>query len=309
MKFRKKTLLLAVQAAIGTPVVPTGATNAILTKNLEIEPLEGERLERELDKEDLGADPATMVGKHVRVRFQVEVAGAGTRGDAPAWGPAMIAAGHEQTIDTTTPGSEFVTYTPVDDALPATIYMKHDKVLHHITDARGSVTLVTGVRQYAYWQFDFIGLYNTPLDSQVSLSPDVSAFVTPVPFRAANVECTLHAETICLRELSCNLGQTNTFFECSEQETIDLEDRKASFEIKFLEPEIPTKNWFDAIDGDDIGELEYIHGTVAGNIVEFNAPNAQLTTPKRENAQGNMVLSCSGPLARVDGTEYTIKVH
>lgn len=310
MKFRKKVLLLALQSAVGTPATPTGALNAVLTKNLTIMPMEGEALSRELDKEDFGADLATIVGRHVKVTFQVEVAGSGTAGEPPAWGPAMVACGHLQTIDDTTPGDEEVRYTPIDTALPATLIVKHDTSLHTITDARGMVRLVTGKRRYAYLEFEFIGLYQTPVHSTTPLNPVTTAFVKPVPFRAATTEFTLFGETLCLNELTLNGGQQNGFYECSEQETIQLENRQAQFEAKVVEPALNDFNIYEEIEADTDGELSYTHGTVAGNIVQWVAHHAQITNPpQREDDQGNIVLSLSGTQARVGALEYTVTVR
>lgn len=309
MKFKKKALLLALQAAVGTPATPTGSLNAMLTKNLTIMPMEGEALSRELDKEDFGADLATMVGRHVKITFEVEVAGSGTAGEPPAWGPAFVACGHLQTIDAT-PDEEEVRYTPIDTALPATLIVKHDTVLHTITDARGSVRLVTGKRRYAMFQFEFIGLYQTPVHSTTPLNPDFSAFVKPVPFRAATTEFTLFDETLCLNELTLNGGQQNGLYECSEQETIQLENRQAQFEAKIVEPAINDFNIYAEIEDDTAGELSYTHGTVEGNIVQWVAHHAQITNPpQREDDQGNIALSLSGTQARVGTQEYTVTVR
>lgn len=302
MKFRKKTLLGKLEVTYGLDPTPTGALNAMLTKDLEIMPLEGESLKRGLDKESLGADLGTLVGKHVKLTFKIEVAGSGAAGTAPAWGAALVACGHSATIS----AGVSVTYAPIDDAASITFYMKHDKVLHQIHGARGKVKLVTGERKYAYLEFEFIGLFETPTESLVSLSPVTTAFTKPVPFRAANVESEIFGNLICLREMTMDFGQSNQFFECSESETIELEEREGSFDVKFVEPLISVHNYYDDASNDVAGELNYVHGTVAGNIVEFVAPNAQITKIARENQQGNMVLACTGPIARVGSAEYSI---
>lgn len=305
MKFRKKTLLFKLQAAVGTPETPTGALNAIQTRDLEIMPLEGEALSLELDKENLGADLGTLVGKHVKLSFRIPLAGSGDPTEAPAWGPVVVACGNLQTYDAT-PAAENYTYTPVDDAAVATIWMKQDKVLHKISDARGSMRIESGTRQYAWMIFEFIGIYQTPEASNSSLSPVLSAFIQPVPFRAASVTAEFGATELCIRSINFNFGQTNNFFETSCAETIELDDRKGQFEVKFVEPEIGTHNFFDDVDNDVEDELVYTHGTEAGNIIEVAAHHAQLQTIKRENDQGNMILALTGPIASVDGAEYTI---
>jgi hypothetical protein len=305
MKFRKKTLLAKIESVYGTDPTPTGAANAIQTKDLEIMPLEGESLTLGLDKDSLGADNGAMVGKHVKLTFKVPVAGAGAAGTAPAYGPLLVACGHEETID---PGVD-VTYVPIDDAASICLKFKHDKVYHTILGARGKVKMTTAERQFAWYEFEFIGLYSAPVHHDTSLSPVLTAFQAPVPFRAANVEFDLLGETVCMRSLTFDCGQTNQFFECSSGESIELDNREAAFDTKFVEPLISDHSFFDDVSDEVIGELSYVHGTVAGNIVEFVAPNSQITKIARENQQGNMVLATSGPMARVDGVEYSIVVR
>ena len=47
--FRKKALLAKVETTYGTDAAPTGALNAIQTRNLQIEPLNGDPLEFDVD--------------------------------------------------------------------------------------------------------------------------------------------------------------------------------------------------------------------------------------------------------------------
>lgn len=305
MKFRKKTLLAKIETVYGTDAAPVGATNAIQTSELTINPMEAETLQLSLDKENLGADPGTLVGKHVKVTFKVPLAGSGTAGDPPAYGPLLVACGYAQVVDAGTD----VRYTPVDDAASITFKFKHDKVLHTITGARGSLRITAVQRQYAWLEFEFIGLYNPPANHTTSLTPVVTAFQKPVPFRASTVEFELFGQALCLRSFTFNGGQSNAFFECSSGENIQLEDRQGSFEAKFSEPEISSYNIWDAIDADTLGLLEYTHGTAAGNIVEVLAHKAQITSVGREDDQGNMVLNVSGPMARVGTDETTIIVR
>ena len=305
MKFRKKTLLFKLEASYGVDPTPTGAANAIQTKDLEINPLEGEPLELDLDQESLGASLAALVGKHVKVMFKVPVAGSGVAGTAPGYGPVLVACGHEETVVADTS----VTYTPFDDAASGCLKFKHDKVLHTITGARGKVRITTAERKYAFYEFEFIGLYNAPVHHTTSLNPVLTAFVPPIPFRAANVECDFMGETVCMRSLTFDCGQTNAYFECSAGESIDLDERDGKFDIKVVEPEINVHSYYDDVSEEVVDELSYVHGTVEGNIVELVAPNTQITKIGRENDQGKMCLVMGGPIARVGADEYSIVVR
>jgi hypothetical protein len=67
---------------------PTGA-NAILVRNLEITPLEAETVNRDLVRPYLGASDQLLAQTRVSMTFEVEMAGSGTAGTAPAYGPLL----------------------------------------------------------------------------------------------------------------------------------------------------------------------------------------------------------------------------
>lgn len=292
MKFKQLVLLAKIEVTEGTDPTPTGAANAIRTRDLSIEPLVGEVLERNLDKPTFGADPGTMVGKHVKVTFKVEAAGSGAAGTAPAYGPLLRACGFTETIN----AAVDVVYTTLDDGPSITLYVKQGKVLHEINGARGMLKFTDSVRNYPYFEFEFIGRYVGPIAHGTDLTPVYTAFIQPLPFRASTVETELFGDLIGLREIAINFGQSTQMYEHSETERFIHEDRKGSADIKFEEPEIGDHDYFADIDTDTAGELSHIHGTTAGNIIEIVAPHYQPMSPKRENVQGISTLAMSGPI-------------
>ena len=87
MYYRNMALLAKLEVSYGTDPVPTGGANAILTKGLTIQPYNGARVSRDLDRSTFGAQSEINTGAFVTVSFGVELAGSGTAGTAPAWGP------------------------------------------------------------------------------------------------------------------------------------------------------------------------------------------------------------------------------
>lgn len=310
--YKKKTLLAAVEAAYGTDVVPTGALNAIQTSQLTISPLEGDVINLNLDKPNFGADLGTLVGKHVMLTFRVPVAGSGTAGTAPASGVLFKGAGHSETLLTDDAGPPATVasavYTPIDTAVDSlTMYMLQDKVLHKITGARGSVKLVSQKRDYAWFEFSFMGLFNPPVNQGTSLGAVYTPWKKPVPFRASTVDCTLFGQIVGLHSLTLDFGQKVEFYEHSEEETIQITDRQANFDSRFEETDIPTHDYFNDVNTEVAGVLQYKHGTVAGNIVEVNAANSQAQSIKRSDEQNVSALQVTGPLAAIPpDPDYTI---
>lgn len=305
--FRKKVLLAKKEITYGTDVTPTGALNAMQTRNLAIEPLNGEQLEFDTDTENLGARAATMVGKHVRVTFEIPFAGSGEAGTAPAWGVLMLGAGHTETIEADTS----VTYEPKDtDTDSLTLYVLVGRTLHKVTGARGSVRLTSAKRQYPWLQFEFMGLFGAVTDQVASLGSVLSAFIKPQPFRATSVEFELGAYLAGLHSLTVNFGQQVEFYEHSEEEQIMQVDRKASWQATLEEPDVTTKNFYTDINADAEMTFSYVHGTVAGNICEVVSDATQLLAPQRGQDQGIATLQLQGPLIQSGSSpEYQIVVR
>lgn len=101
-KFRIKTALAALEnpSTPGTDAVPT-ATNAVLLRNLDITPVY-DMVARNNVKGHLGADQELLAAKSFKLTGEVELAGSGTQGTAPAWGVLLMACGFAETTVTGT---------------------------------------------------------------------------------------------------------------------------------------------------------------------------------------------------------------
>jgi hypothetical protein len=140
---RKRLIVAKIESTYGTDPTPTGA-NAILVRNLEITPLEAETVNRDLVRPYLGASDQLLAQTRVSMTFEVEMAGSGTAGTAPAYGPLLKACGLSETVVVSTS----VTYAPVSSSFSSvTLYMNVDGILHKITGARGTFTLSGEVSQ------------------------------------------------------------------------------------------------------------------------------------------------------------------
>ncbi len=305
--FRKRLLLAKVEETYGTDSTPTGALNAIQTRNLTIEPLAGDTLEFDVDTELLGAKAASMVGKHVRITFDVAFAGSGEAGTAPAWSPLMLGSGHTETIVADTS----VTYAPKDvDTNSLTLYVLVGRTLHKVTGARGKLKLTTAKRGYPWLQFEFMGLFGPVTDQPGSLGGVLSAFIKPQPFRADTVEFELGAYTAGLHNLTIDFGQKVEFYEHSEEEQIMQVDRSASWQGTLEEPDVTTHNFYTDINADTLLSFSYVHGTVAGNICEVAVPKTQLLAPQRGSEQDIATLQLQGPFIQDgSGPEYEVIVR
>lgn len=85
LKIRKSTLLAKIESVYGTDPTPTGSANAMLVKNLTVNPIEAELVDRNLIRPFFGNGGSLLAQKYVTAEFEVEYVGSGTPGVAPAF--------------------------------------------------------------------------------------------------------------------------------------------------------------------------------------------------------------------------------
>ncbi|WP_295991562.1 hypothetical protein [Rugamonas sp.] len=95
---RKRAILAKIETTYGTDATPTGGANAILMSNLTVSPMEMTLVERNNIKSYLGNNPSVLAAIYAKLAFDVEMAGSGTAGTAPAYGPLLRACGLSETI-------------------------------------------------------------------------------------------------------------------------------------------------------------------------------------------------------------------
>ncbi|MCC7413317.1 MAG: hypothetical protein IT495_17005 [Gammaproteobacteria bacterium] len=94
---RKRALLAKIESSYGADATPTGAADAVLLRSLQVTPIASEIVGRDLIRAYLGHSAQIPVAVHAMLECEVELAGSGTAGQAPAWGPLLRACGFAQT--------------------------------------------------------------------------------------------------------------------------------------------------------------------------------------------------------------------
>jgi hypothetical protein len=94
---RRRILTAAIETTYGTDAAPTGS-NAVLVRNMTLTPAETDLVDRDLVRPFLGRSEQLAAGIRVRLEFEVELAGAGTAGQAPGYGALLRACGLSQTL-------------------------------------------------------------------------------------------------------------------------------------------------------------------------------------------------------------------
>jgi hypothetical protein len=286
---RKSYILAKSEATYGTSSSPAN-TDAVLVRNLELTPLAGDVVSRDLIRPYLGNSESLIAKTYVELKFDVELAGSGTAGTAPRFGAALKACACAETVVASTS----VTYAPVS-ASPssATIIYNTDGLNHLVTGCRGSFSIKAEVGQIPTISFTMVGIYNAPTDvSPVSVSYTNQA--TPLVFRQGNTSAfSIFSYSGLLQSFDFDVANATVYRQLVGSSTgeVLITDRKPAGSCMIEAPTIATKDFFSIALGTATGGLTFLHGTTAGNKVTFNSPQTDITTPAYGEQDGVRMLN------------------
>lgn len=291
MKFKAKTLFAKIETIYNTDATP-GATDAVATKNLTINPYTGNTISRDLDRPGLGNQETINTNPYVEISFDVEIAGAGTAGDAPAYGPMLRACGLSETIDD---GID-VQYAPVSSGYESVTLSYERKnsagthQQHKVTGCRGSVSFGFSKNNIPMMSFTFIGFYVRPVDVAVT-TPDYSGYIAPIPISEAQTTMDIGGFSPVAEAFSVDLANATTARNVVNQAECLITDRAPSGSTTIQAPDVTTKDFFALVEshnGTSTQAIEFIHGTTAGNIVQIDLAKVQLQTPSETDGDGEL---------------------
>lgn len=182
INWKSKALLAKMEQTYGVDSAPTGAANAILAQNVRLAPMEGEDVERNLERPYFGANPSIPVGLYSTLTFDVEAVGSGTAGTAPGYGPLLRMCGLAEVI---TAGAK-VEYTPITDGQESgSIYFSIGTTRHVLLGARGTCVYKLNAQGIPMFSFTLTGLFSMPT-TQPQVTANYSAFQKPQVATKAN---------------------------------------------------------------------------------------------------------------------------
>jgi hypothetical protein len=286
---RKRLILAKTESTYGTDPTPTGSANAILVRNLEITPLQADTVTRDLIRPYLGNSDQLLAQTRVEVTFEVELAGSGTAGTAPAYGPVLKACGLSETVVATTS----VTYAPVSASFSSvTIYFHNDGIRHKVTGCRGTFELNAEVGQIPVISFTMTGIYNAPTDEALP-SPTYANQAAPLIFKNGNTSnFSIFSYSGCLQSLSFQMANEVIYRElvgCTKESLIV--NRAPAGDVVIEAPSIATKDFFTIATGSSTGSISFQHGGTAGNIVTFTTAQSDIANPSYSDQDGIQMLN------------------
>ncbi|MFD1330258.1 phage tail tube protein [Mycoplana ramosa] len=306
MMLRNRAILVKPETTYGTDAAPTGAANAMLMTNASLEPLVGQEAARDLVLPYMGHQGVILTGNHARLSGEIEIAGSGTAGTPPAYGPMLRSCGMAEVVD----AGVDVQYSPVSSLFEScSIYFNMDGNNHVLLGARGTFTVQLNPSQIPRFAFTMTGLLGTI--SAIALpTVDVTDFKTPVPVTKANTTVSLHGHEGVCEGLTIDMGNQIEPRFLINHESVEQVDRQVTGSAIMEVTALATKNWLAIAQAHTKGALAAQHGTVAGNIVTFSAAAVQIGRPTFGESQriiNNTLPLMFTPSAGNDEFKITVK--
>jgi hypothetical protein len=277
LKWKAKVLLFKIEATYGTDAAPTGAADAVLAQDVQVKPMEGSDVSRDLETAQFAADATIPTELQSELTFDVELAPSGTAGTAPGWGTLLRACGLAETI---TPGTSVV-YNPItDNPESATAYLYIDSTLYALIGARGTVKLDVQAQAIPKLKFTFKGLFVKPSEA-ARPSADQSAWVKPQLATHANTPTfTIDGTALVMRSFMLDLANQIEGRFLIGKEAIAITDRSETIETTVEAQPLSAFDPFQmALDQAGV-TVALTHGTGAGNIASLEIPKAQMQRPQ-----------------------------
>jgi hypothetical protein len=237
----------------------------------------------------MGQADQLLARTRVEVSFEVELAGSGTAGTAPAYGPVLRSCGLSETLVTSTSA----TYAPESSGFEScTIHFHEDGIRHKLTGCRGTFELNAEVGAIPSIAFTMTGIYNAPTDETLP-TPTYANQAAPLLFKEGNTTSfTAFSYSGCLQSYNFSMANDVIYRElvgCSKE--ILITNRAPSGTVVIEAPTIAAKDFFAIANGSSTGSITFQHGTTAGNRCTVTTAQSDLGNLSYSDQDGVQMLN------------------
>ena len=277
-----------VEVTYGTDVTPAAASDAMLVHNLRIDPLKNAYVPRNPVLPYYANMGEVVAASWSEISYEVELAGAGTAGNAAPYAAALKSCALAQTLN---PGTD-AQYAPVSSgASSSSLYYYEDGLLHKILGMMGNVSFRLSAGGDPMAAFSFKGLHVALADAAL-ISPTLTGFGLPVAVNKANTTpFTLHSTAGVFSDLTIDLGNQMEYTNKPNFEGIRFVGRRSTGKVTLEKELVATADWRPRLSDAVLGALAVTHGLTAGNIIKLDAPQVQLTNWTEGEDRGVKVIT------------------
>ena len=289
-KLMRNVLLLAkLETTPGTDSVPTAPLNAMLARAITPQPVVAEFAPRTNIRPYFGTGGQVAVSQHSECELEIELASSGAAGTAPAWGPVLQACSFSETVTAVTD----VKYAPItNNPKTVTLYYYLDGVLHKMFGCRGNVTFELNARLIPVMKFKFTGLYTPATDTPVPTGAVYSGFKAPLAVNKMNTpSMTLHGVSAAMQSLSIDMGNQIVYRNLIGSESVIMTNRAPSGQTSIEMVPVASYAWHEAVRLGTLDAFSVVHGSVAGAIIQIDAPKVQLISPQYADSDGVAMIN------------------
>lgn len=298
------TRVIAAKAEVSyaTDAAPTLAADAILTRNYSTTPLEVDQIDRNLDSGKYGATRKKPSNARIQSSYEVELAGSGLAGTAPAWMKVLAAAGMlTPTLEAGVSATQKFAQ-PTDPKGSLTEYAWVDNQLRKTLGQRGSFMLDFTAGQLPFAKLDMTGLVPTANPRSVTApgAADFASWVEPLEVNNENSLFTLDGFGAVTRSFKIESGVNAKLRSLVGARYIKSGNHNATARAVIEAPSIATKDYLSKLAAGDLIAWAFTQGTAAGNIIELTGAKAQITAIAEQEEDDVLMFDIS-LLLTVDG--------
>lgn len=285
---RVKACVLKLETTYGSDAAPTAAANAVLLRNSKITPLDAKMASRELESAAMGHAEDIPVGASMLVEGEMEFAGAGTAGTAPAWGALARVCGMAEVLTATTDAR----YNPVSSGQEsATVYYWYAGKRHKLLGVRGSLSGTLAAGAIPLLKYKLQGIYGGITDEALPAGLNLAAYQKPMGVNKANSPAArLFGVDTGWYEFSFDLANNLVHRNVPGQEDVLITDRAPTGSLTIPDPSLATLNAFQKLQTAELGELQLTHGRSAGHTVGLLSSFVQITKADYEDKDKEVAL-------------------
>jgi len=297
-----KVLLAKKETTYGTDAAPTAAANAILTRNFSTKPVESDRLERNLDQRVFGARASAATNERRTMSYEVELAGSGTAGTAPAWmelleacgmAAAVLSAGASAVQNFAAPGVAGTSLTQHD-------YMADQR--RKTVGAVGTFSLDYTAGAYPFATLQFTGLIPTatPFDKSAPTAPVLTRWKRPQEVNVDNTTVSLDGYSAVTRSWRAEAGVDVALRNLVGSRYVRRGNHSMTSTLVIEAPDIAAKDYISRLRANDLVAFSLTHGLGAGNILNLASAKVQIADIA-ESEENDILMWTLSLIHTVDG--------